>query len=118
MHANDVVSLLANGEFSPLRGQLHTCLFKAKPSTFRYYKRKAEEPTYALLNLFAPGQSKKLKLLISPEPEKPKPDAELKDKILKLYGETSDNNLMLQLLSVVTIHSRVDSVRNRPGKIA
>uniref|UniRef100_A0A8W8MNA2 Uncharacterized protein n=1 Tax=Magallana gigas TaxID=29159 RepID=A0A8W8MNA2_MAGGI len=37
--------------------------------------------------------SKELKLLISPEPERPKPDAELKDKILKLYRETSDNNL-------------------------
>lgn len=100
-HANDVVSLLSNGQFSPLRGQLHTSISKAKPSTLRYYKRKAEESTDALLNLFAPGQSKELKLLISPEPEKPKPDPELKDKILKLYGETSDNNLKIQLLSVV-----------------
>lgn len=101
MHANDVVSLLSNGQFSPLRGQLHTSISKAKPSTLRYYKRKAEESTDALLNLFAPGQSKELKLLISPEPEKPKPDPELKDKILKLYGKTSDNNLKIQLLSVV-----------------
>lgn len=56
-HANDVVSLISNGQFSPLRGQLHTSLSKVKPSNLRYYKRKAEESTDALLNLLAPGQS-------------------------------------------------------------
>lgn len=59
-HANYVVSLLSNGQFSPLRGQLHTSISKAKPSTLRYFKRKAEESADALLNLFAPGQSKKI----------------------------------------------------------
>lgn len=77
-NANNAVSLLSNGKFSTLRGKLHTSISKAKPSTLRYYKRKAEESTDALLNLFAPGQSKELKLLISPEPEKPKPDPELR----------------------------------------
>lgn len=46
-HANDVVSLISNGQFSPLRGQLHTSL-QVKPSTLRYYKGKLQ----SLLMLF------------------------------------------------------------------
>lgn len=68
------------------------------------------------MNLFAPRQSKELKLLISPEPEKPKPDPELKDKILKLSGETSDNNLKIQHLSVVAKTMTKDElIQSIPG---
>ncbi|XP_062568041.1 uncharacterized protein LOC134230289 isoform X2 [Saccostrea cucullata] len=115
-HANDVVSLISSGQFSPLRGQLHTKISKAKPSTLRYYKRKAEESTDALLNLFAPGQSKELKLLILPQPERPKSDPDMMEKVLKLYKETSDNNLKVQLLSIVAKTMTKDELLQRlPG---
>lgn len=95
MYVNDVVSFIFNGEFSFLRGQLYISLFKVKLSILRYYKRKVEEFIDVFLNLFVFGQFKELKLFILLEFERLNFDVELKDKILKLYGEIFDNNFKL-----------------------
>lgn len=100
--ANDIIQVVTGGNVSPLRGQLHTDIFKASDSTRRYYKRKAEESIGSLLNIIAPGQSEKLKQLIHPDVTKPQPQEELTNTVLKLYEETTDNKLKTQILSVIS----------------
>ena len=77
---------------SPLRSQLKTDILKAKPSTVRYYKRKAEDCVDSLLDMIAPCQSnvsKKDLLLMSDSEEQQ--DSNLIDNLSKLYLETTDN---------------------------
>lgn len=71
--ANDIIQVVTGGNVSPLRGQLHTDIFKASDSARRYYKRKAEESIDSLLNIIAPGHSEKLKQLNHPDVTKPQP---------------------------------------------
>ncbi|XP_062590554.1 uncharacterized protein LOC134252133 [Saccostrea cucullata] len=114
-NANEVLRMVTGGKASPLRAQLRTDISSAGESTIRYYKRKAEESVDSVLNLIAPGQSSNLKQLITESTKEPSED-DLINTILRIYEETTNNQLCNQILSVVSKKLTKDEIMQRlPG---
>lgn len=61
-HANDVVSLISNGQCGLLRGQPHTGISKAKPRTYKILQKEILGIYRYYLKPFPPGQSKEIKM--------------------------------------------------------
>ncbi|XP_063409537.1 uncharacterized protein LOC134692858 [Mytilus trossulus] len=89
---------------SPLRSTLQKEITDLKDSTIRYYKRKAHESIDSLLDFMAPKQGHLLKdevLTKNRDTSLPTESAMIED-LSKLYMETVDNSLKMQILSVIT----------------
>ncbi|KAK6173861.1 hypothetical protein SNE40_017244 [Patella caerulea] len=94
-------SFMRQGNYSEVTGQLLKPMAESKPSTVRYYKRKAQEGFNLVLHCLAPGQEDELMQIVQKGVVESSSDEDVTDSLVKCYHESSSSHTKRQILSIL-----------------